>query len=68
MEEFLKKFPNGIVLYNESVIFRKLAICICQGMPIENALVETINITEVQQRQMRKLIENQPQSIILIND
>ena len=68
MEEFLKKFPNGIELYNESAIFRKLAICISQGMPIENALVETISIIEEQQRQMRKLIENQPQSIILTRD
>ncbi len=68
MEELLKKFPNGIELYKENAVFNKLCNHIYQGMPIETAFVEAIKVIEEQQKTMRKLIENQPQSIILTRE
>jgi len=65
MMELIEKFPNGKELYNENAIFNNFIHCINNGMPIETAFVELIKIINSQQEQMKVLVKNQPQRIIL---
>jgi len=65
MQDLIDRFPNGKELYNENAIFNNLIHCIQNGMPIETAFVELIKVIDSQQKQMYKLIENQPNIVIL---
>ena len=65
IDELINKFPDGIEYYNKNALFNTLIQCIYNGMSIETALIECIKYTEKQDEQMIKIIENQPQRIII---
>ena len=60
MEELINRFPNGLEYYNNNALFNRLIQCIYNGMSIETALIECIKYTEKQNKQIIKIVENQP--------
>ena len=65
LNEIISRFPDGTKHYNESAIFNSLVKYMWQGMSVEVALIECIKHINKQNEQMQKILNNQPQRIIV---
>ena len=65
MKEILSKFKNGEELYRENALFNVCVYQLLNGADIYHLLEKVILMNSAQQNKIQKILENQPQKILI---